>query len=77
MQKDNFIESLYKQRNVNLDDEDLTEKEKETLEEISAQTEKIFEEKVEGQLVEYSSKNIEENELETRKKRRGKGKHSL
>ena len=76
-QKDNFIESLYKQRNGNLDDEDLTEQEKETLEEISAQTEKIFEEKVKGQLVEYTSNIIEENPLEKRKRRRGKGKHSF
>ena len=76
MSKDNFIESLYNQRNGNLDNEDLTEAEKETLEEISRQTEKIFEEKVEGQSVEYSSNDILENTLEKRKKR-GKGKHSL
>ena len=76
MKKDNFIESLYNQRNGNLDDEDLTDSEKETLEEISRQTEKIFEEKVEGQSVEYSSNDIIENPLE-RRKRRGKGKHSL
>ena len=76
IKRDNFIESLYNQRNGNLDDEDLTEAEKETLEEISRQTEKIFEEKVEGQSVEYSSNDILENPLEKRK-RRGKGKHSL
>ena len=76
MKRDNFIESLYNQRNGNLDDEDLTEDEKITLEEISKQTEKIFEEKVEGQSVEYSSNDILENPLE-RRKRRGKGKHSL
>ena len=76
IKRDNFIESLYNQRNGNLDDEDLTEAEKETLEEISRQTEKIFEEKVEGQSVEYSSNDILENPLE-RRKRRGKGKHSL
>ena len=78
VQKDNFIESLYKQRNENLDNEDLTKEEKETLEEISKQTEKIFEEKIEGQSVEYSSnEEIIENSLEIRKRRRGKGKHSL
>lgn len=77
MPRDNFIESLYKQRNGNLEDEDLTEEEKETLEEISKQTEKIFEEKVEGQSVEYTSNEIEEDPLEIRRKRRGKGKHSL
>lgn len=76
MKRDNFIESLYNQRNANLNDEDLTEDEKETLEEITKQTEKIFEEKVEGQSVEYSSNDMLENPLE-RRKRRGKGKHSL
>ena len=78
MQKDNFIESLYKQRNGNFDEEDLTKEEKETLEEISKQTEEIFAEKVEGQSVEYiSNDSFEENPLEKRRKRRGKGKHSL
>ena len=76
--KDNFIESLYKQRNGNFDEEDLTKEEKETLEEISKQTEEIFAEKVEGQSVEYvSNDSFEENPLEKRRKRRGKGKHSL
>lgn len=77
MSKDNFIESLYKQRNGNFDDEDLTQQEKETLDEISKQTEKIFEEKVEGQSVEYTSNDDLEDPLEIRKNRRGKGKHSL
>lgn len=77
MKKDNFIKSLYNQRNGNLDDEDLTEEEKETLEEINKQTEKIFEEKVNGQSVEYSSNDMLENPLERRNRRRGKGKHSL
>lgn len=78
MSKDNFIESLYKQRNGNFDEEDLTKEEKETLEEISKQTEEIFAEKVEGQSVEYvSNDSFEENPLEKRRKRRGKGKHSL
>jgi len=78
-QKDNFIESLYKQRNGTLDEEDLTEDEKETLEEINKQTEEIFREKVKGQSIEYSSSNqiSEENPLKVRKKRRGKGKHSI
>lgn len=75
--KDNFIESLYKQRNGNFDEEDLTQQEKETLDEISKQTEKIFEEKVEGQSVEYTSNDDLEDPLEIRKNRRGKGKHSL
>ena len=76
--KDNFIESLYKQRNGDFDEEDLTKEEKETLEEISKQTEEIFAEKVEGQSVEYvSNDSFEENPLEKRRKRRGKGKHSL
>ena len=77
MQRDNFIESLYNQRNGKIENEDLTEDEKETLEEISKQTEKIFEEKVKGQSVEYTFNDIEENSLEVRRKRRGKGKHSL
>lgn len=75
--KDNFIESLYKQRNGNIDEDDLTKQEKETLEEITKQTEKIFEEKVEGQSVEYTSNDDLENPLEIRKNRRGKGKHSM
>lgn len=77
MSKDNFIESLYKQRNGNFDEEDLTQQEKETLDEINKQTEKIFEEKVEGQSVEYTSNDDLEDPLEIRKNRRGKGKHSL
>ena len=79
IEKDNFIESLYKQRNGNTyNEEELTEDDKETIEEINKQTEKIFEEKVEGQSVEYNSNEIyEENPLEVRKRRRGKGKHSL
>lgn len=78
-QKDNFIESLYRQRNGTLDEEDLTENEKETLEEINKQTEEIFREKVEGQSIEYSSSDqiSQENPLEVRRKRRGKGKHSI
>lgn len=76
-QKDNFIESLYNQRNGNIENQELTEEQKETLEEISRQTEKIFEEKVEGQSVEYISNDIVENPLEIRKRRKGKGKHSL
>lgn len=75
--KDNFIESLYKQRNGNLDEEDLTKQEKETLEEITKQTEKIFEEKVDGQSVEYTSNDDLENSLKIRRNRREKGKHSL
>lgn len=77
MSKDNFIESLYKQRNENFDKEDLTQQEKETLYEISKQTEKIFEEKVEGQSVEYTSNDDLADPLEVRKNRRGKGRHSL
>lgn len=77
VQKDNFIESLYNQRNGNIEQQELTEEQKETLEEISRQTEKIFEEKVAGQSVEYVSNDTVENPLATRKRRRGKGKHSL
>ena len=79
IEKDNFIESLYRQRNGNTyNEEELTEDDKETIEEINNQTEKIFEEKVEGQSVEYiSNEEYDENPLEVRKKRRGKGKHSL
>lgn len=79
--KDNFIESLYKQRNGTLDEEELDDQEKETLEEINKQTAEIFkekEEKIEGQSIEYSKDEFEiENPLEERRKRRGKGKHSL
>jgi len=80
IERDNFIESLYKQRNGSFDDEELDEQEKETLEEISKQTAEIFKEKeveMQGQSVEYSTELYEENPLEIRRKRRGKGKHSL
>ena len=78
IQKDNFIESLYKQRNGDFDDEALSESEKETLEEITKQTEEIFTEKVQGQSVEYESSELyTDNPLVVRKKRRGKGKHSM
>ena len=78
MQKDNFIESLYKQRNENFNNEELDEEEKNTLEEIKKQTEEIFREKeIEGQSVEYYNSEIyDNNPLEERRKRRGKGKHS-
>lgn len=78
MPKDNFIESLYKQRNGELDEEELDEQEIETLEEINRQTDEIFREKVKGQSVEFSQEDMNnENPLEIRRKRRGKGKHSL
>ena len=62
--RDNFIESLYQQRNGNAyNEEKLSDEEKET---------------VEGQSVEYTPNDLyEENPLEIRRKRRGKGKHSL
>ena len=60
-----------------MDTEDFTEEEKETLEEINKQKEKIFEEKVEGQSVEYISNEILDNPLEERNRKKGKGKHSL
>ena len=79
IKKDNFIESLYKQRNGTWEeDEELDEKEKETLDEISKQTEEIFRDKVEGQSVEYSQTEFYDEKLtEKRRKRRGRGKHSL
>ena len=79
IEKDNFIESLYKERNGKLDEEEIIELDKETIEEINKQTEEIFKEKevqVEGQSVEYTSNDLLENPLEVRRKRRGKGKHS-
>ena len=79
VEKDNFIESLYKERNGKLDEEEIIELDKETIEEINKQTEEIFKEKevqVEGQSVEYTSNDVLENPLEIRRKRRGKGKHS-
>ena len=79
VEKDNFIESLYKERNGKLDEEEVIELDKETIEEINKQTEEIFKEKeikVEGQSVEYTSNDVLENPLEIRRKRRGKGKHS-
>ena len=79
VEKDNFIESLYRERNGKLDEEEIIELDKETIEEINKQTEEIFKEKevqVEGQSVEYTSNDLLENPLEVRRKRRGKGKHS-
>ncbi len=67
--KENFIESLYKQKNGNK--ENISEQDKETLEEINKQTKEIF--KKEGQSVEFNSNEIdEENSLEERRK---KGRH--
>lgn len=71
---DNFIESLYRQRNGNLyNEEELDLEEKQTLEEINRETDKIFRDKVEGQSIEYI---LEEFEEEKRPKRKSKGKHS-
>lgn len=74
---ENFIESLYRQRNGNLyNEEELDEQDKETLEEINKETDNIFRDKVQGQSVEYDNTEFgEENPLEERRKRRGKGKH--
>ena len=73
-QADNFIESLYRQRNGNLyNEEELDVEVKQTLEEINRETDKIFRDKVEGQSIEYSSEEFDE-ERKTRK--RSKGKHS-
>lgn len=70
---DNFIESLYRQRNGNLyNEEELDEEEKQTLEEINRETDEIFRDKVEGQSVKYVSEDIEEK----RPRRRERGKHS-
>ena len=58
-------------------EEDLSESDKEILEEINKQTEEIFREKVKGQTVEYNNTELyAEDFLEERRKRRGKGKHS-
>jgi len=71
---DNFIESLYRQRNGNLyNEEALDEEDKQTLEEINRETDKIFADKVEGQSVEYTVDEIVE---ERKPRRRSKGKHS-
>lgn len=70
IEKENFIESLYNQRNkLELDEQD-----KETIDEINKQTEEIFKEKqVEGQSVEYGTNEFDnENPLEERQRRRGK-----
>ena len=71
---DNFIESLYRQRNGNLyNEEELDVEVKQTIEEINRETDKIFADKVEGQSIEYTSEEFEE---EKRPRRRSKGKHS-
>lgn len=71
---DNFIESLYRQRNGDLyNEEELDVEDKQTLEEINRETDKIFRDKVEGQSVEYS---LDETQEEIRPRRRSKGKHA-
>lgn len=67
---ENFIASLYKQKNDNSSEEELSQTDKETLDEINKQTEDIFKDKVQGQSVEYS-----EEELEERKNRKDRGRH--
>ena len=53
---DNFVETLYKQRNEGLYNQDeLTDQDKETLEEINKQTEEIFREKSSLILIEQQS----------------------
>ena len=70
LEKENFIESLYNQRN----ETELDEQDKQTIDEINKQTEEIFKEKkVEGQSVEYGTNEFgDENPLEERQRRRGK-----
>lgn len=70
LEKENFIESLYNQRN----ETELNEQERQTMDEINKQTEEIFKEKkVEGQSVEYGTNEFgDENPLEERQRRRGK-----
>ena len=70
IEKENFVESLYNQRN----ETELDEQDKQTMDEINKQTEEIFKEKqVEGQSVEYGTSEFDdENPLEERKRRRGK-----
>ena len=70
LEKENFIESLYNQRN----EAELDEQDKQTMDEINKQTEEIFKEnKVEGQSVEYGTNEFgDENPLEERQRRRGK-----
>lgn len=66
---ENFIASLYKQKDDNSSEEELSQTDKETLEEINKQTNDIFKDKVQGQSVEYSE------ELEERKNRKDRGRH--
>lgn len=70
LEKENFIESLYNQRNKT----ELDEQDKQTMNEINKQTEEILKEKkVEGQSVEYGTNEFaDENPLEERQRRRGK-----
>lgn len=70
IEKENFIESLYNQK----DETELDDQDKQTIDEINNQTKEIFQKKqVEGQSVEYESNELEEeNSLEERKRRRGK-----
>ena len=68
---ENFIESLYRQKDEKLyDKEELTEEDRETLEEINKQTNDIFKDKEQGQSIEYDGE-----EVEIRKNRKDKGRH--
>lgn len=72
--KDNFIEELYKKRN---NGEELQEEEKETIEDIEKENDRIFNKPKEGITVEYTQNEIIEEKKEElledlRKKRKGR-----
>lgn len=72
LSNNNFVESLYRQRNGNLyNEEELDEEDKQNLEEINRETDKIFRDKVEGQMVEYDNNELTAEDIEKKKK----GKH--
>lgn len=74
----NLVEELFKRRN---NGEELNEEEKETIEDIEKENDRIFNKPKKGETVEYNQDNEDENEIEEDKfikelkERRKKGKH--
>lgn len=71
--KDNFVESLYRQRNGQMyNTEDLDEQDIQNMDEINRQTDEIFKDKVNGQSVKYNNLN---EDLSQGERKRKNGKH--
>ncbi len=76
-ESENFIESLYKQRNKNeYYEQEMNEQDMKTVEDINKQTEEIFnKDKVKNKNEEENLNNLDENNFIEPRKRREKGKH--